>query len=112
MANVDPWPQQKNRPTVGAVARWCLEHLGAHAAALVGVSPGASTADFHIVPLCAADPIDDIASLAIPPSWIIVVVVVDGVLIGAPDRSRLAVGVDRTRAAGSGPRRFTAEGAK
>ena len=82
-------------PSVSLVAatRWCLEHLDAHPAALIGVEPDSDAAQFHVVPLRCDDPLDDLASLVIPPHWLHRVLVCDTELLGPSRWSRVALGV-------------------
>lgn len=90
----------RNEPACSAesATRWCLEHLDAFEAVLVGVESGAEAADFHIVPLLADDLISDVAALTIPSSWQTLVVVTDGPLLGAQPGTRIGLGVDRSGA--------------
>lgn len=96
VTEIPPLPDQP-APTVDEVVGWSLDHLTAHRAVLVGVEPGLDAAGFHVVPLSPEDPIADVASLAIPASWEILVVVLDHALVGGDSNARLAVGVDRRR---------------
>ena len=88
-------PLSPTPPSVSDATNWCLEHLDAHPAVLVGVEPGTRSADFHVVPLCADDLLDDVAGLRLPGSWTVCVVVCDGPLLGEVGWDRLALGVDR-----------------
>lgn len=104
----------RRRPglSVEQATLWCLEHLDAHDGVLVGITPGSSSADFHIVPLAAGDVVNDVATLSVPSSWEILVVVCDGQLLGEPGWSRLALGIDEQRNIHFTGRRFATEGAK
>lgn len=89
-------PERSSPPTphvsIADATRWCLTHLDAHRAALVGVEPRPHVAEFHVVPLRWDDPIGDVNDLVIPTTWSLRVVVGDGELLGHTGWERVSFG--------------------
>ena len=83
--------------SVAAATHWCLEHLDAHRAVLVGVEPGPDAVEFHVVPLRCDDLFEDLTGLEMPPAWRVRVLVCDADLLGESHWSRLALGADDER---------------
>ena len=78
------------------VAQWCLDTFGDDAPMLIGVAMGPDKVSFHPVQLSCDDPLTDLAGLAAPIDWDVVVAVVptrdvdapygDGILAHSADR--------------------------
>lgn len=74
---VSPCPFPAYAPLLRPLAAWCLDTFGEGPPMLVGVILGEVNVRFQPVELRESDPIDELADLAAPDPWDVVVVVAD-----------------------------------
>lgn len=93
---MSPCPLSVYSGLLQPLASWCLDTFGEGPPVLVGVVLGDANVRFHAVELDEADPIDDLADLAAPDPWDVLVVVASTVTMnGTPGRGIVAHAVDR-----------------
>lgn len=93
---MSPCPLSACSGLLQPLANWCLDTFGEGPPMLVGVVFGGVTVTFHAVELDEADPVGDLAELAAPDPWdVLVVVAATSTIDGAFSTGVVAHAVDR-----------------
>lgn len=93
---MSPCPLSAYSPLLHPLARWCLDTFGEGPPMLVGVVLGDDTVRFQPVELDEVDPIDDLADLAAPDPWDVLVVIASTAEIdGSSAAGTVAHAIDR-----------------